>query len=63
MPALGSPAVTSGFSDYLSTKWQKVLVSKGKEKPLLYVRAMRVEDMDTNPYLAVKISGMGQMPQ
>lgn len=62
MPALGSPAVTGGFSDYLSTKWQKVLVSRGKERVLLYVRAMRVENMDTNPFLAVKISGMGFMP-
>src|SRR6185312_11057626 len=56
------PATTTGFSDYLSTKWQKVLVSKGgKERPLLYPRAMRVQDMDVNPYLAVKLSGMGVM--
>lgn len=57
------PAMTNGFADYLSTKWQKVLVNVGKEKPLLYPRAVRVEDMDTNPFLSVKISGMGQMPQ
>lgn len=57
------PAMTNGFSDYLSTKWQRVLVNVGKEKPLLYPRAVRVEDMDTNPFLSVKISGMGQMPQ
>jgi len=56
------PATTTGFSDYLYTKWQKVLVSKGgKERPLLYPRAMRVQDMDVNPYLAVKLSGMGVM--
>lgn len=61
--ALGSPAVTAGFADYLTTKWQKVLLSRGKPYPLLYPRAMRVEDMDTNPYLAVKISGLQQMPQ
>jgi len=30
--------------------------------PLLYTRCFRVEDMDTNPYLAVKISGMPVQP-
>jgi hypothetical protein len=38
------------------------LVNVQKEFPLLYTRAFRVEDMDTNPYLAVKISGMPVTP-
>lgn len=59
---LGSPAVTAGFSDYLSTKWQKVLVNVGKMVPPLYTMAEMVTDMEVNPSLAVKISGLGQMP-
>lgn len=59
---LGSPAVTTGFSDYLSTKWQRVLVNVGKTYPTMYTMVMDVVDMDTNPWLQVKISGMGQMP-
>jgi len=59
---LGQPAMTTGFADYLSTKWQRVLVNVGKRYPLMYVLAMKVTDMDTNPYLSVKISGLGAMP-
>ena len=55
-------AVTAAFSDYLSTKWQKVLVNVQKEYPLMHPRVFRVENMDTNPYLAVKISGMPVTP-
>lgn len=55
-------AVTASYGDYLSTKWQKVLVNVQKEYPLMYTRVFRVEDMTTNPYLAVKISGMPITP-
>lgn len=58
----GGPALSNAFSDYLSTKWAKVQVAYGKTHPRMYPQVMRVQDMEVNPYLAVKISGMGTMP-
>lgn len=56
------PAVTSAFSDLLSTKFQTYLVNVGKEYPRLWPRWIKSVDMETNPYISSKISGMGQQP-
>ena len=56
------PAVTSAFSDLLSTRFQTYLVNVGKEYPRLWPRWIKSVDMETNPYISSKISGMGQQP-
>lgn len=56
------PANTTGFAPLLATTYQKTLLSVGKEKPLLYPRAIRVDDMPVNPWTALKVSGLGAMP-
>lgn len=52
------PAVTSAFSDLLSTRFQTFLVNTGKEVPRLWPQWIASEEMDTNPYISEKISGM-----
>jgi len=52
------PAVTSAFADLLSTKFQKFLVNVGKAVPRLWPQWIASEEMDTNPYISEKISGM-----
>ena len=52
------PAVTSAFADLLSTKFQTFLVNVGKEVPRLWPQWIASEEMDTNPYISEKISGM-----
>src|SRR5271168_1620710 len=52
------PAVTSAFSDLLSTKFQTFLVNTGKELPRLWTQWIASEEMDTNPFISEKISGM-----
>jgi Mu-like prophage major head subunit gpT len=52
------PAVTSAFSDLLSTKFQTFLVNTGREVPRLWPQWFTSEEMDTNPYISEKISGM-----
>jgi hypothetical protein len=54
------PAVTSAFADLLSTKFQTFLVNTGKEYRRLWPEWFKQVDMDTNPYISEKISGMGQ---
>lgn len=53
------PAVTSAFADLLSTRFQTYLVNVGKEYPRLWPRYLRSAEMETNPYISAKISGMG----
>lgn len=53
------PAITSAFADLLSTKFARFLVNTGKETPRLWPRWIKSTEMDTNPYLSEKISGMG----
>lgn len=57
------PATTSGYANFIGTQFQKVLIARGKKKPLIYPKLMRVEDMDVNPYQSIKMSGMGPIPQ
>ena len=52
------PAVTSAFADLLSTKFQTFLVNVGRELPRLWPQWITSEEMDTNPYISEKISGM-----
>lgn len=54
------PAVTSAFADLLSTKFQTFLISTGKEFRRLWPEWVKAVDMDTNPWISEKISGMGQ---
>jgi len=54
------PAVTSAFADLLSTKFQTFLVNTGKDFRRLWPEWFPQMDMDTNPYISEKISGMGQ---
>lgn len=54
------PAVTSAFADLLSTKFQTFLVNVGKEYPRMWPMWIKSTDMETNPYISEKISGMGQ---
>jgi len=53
------PAVTSAFADLLSTRFQTFLVNTGKEYRRLWPEWFKAVDMDTNPYISEKISGMG----
>lgn len=53
------PAVTSAFADLLSTKFQVFLVNVGKEYPRVWPNFLKSVDMETNPYISEKISGMG----
>lgn len=55
------PAVTSAFADLLGTKFQTFLVNVGKEEPRQWTQWIKSVDMETNPYLSEKISGMGAM--
>jgi hypothetical protein len=52
------PAVTTAFADLLSTKFQTYLVNIGKEYPRIWPRWFKSVDMETNPYISEKISGM-----
>lgn len=54
------PAVTSAFADLLSTKFQTFLVNVGREVPRLWPQWIAAQEMDTNPYISEKISGMPQ---
>ena len=54
------PAVTSAFADLLSTKFQLFLVNTGKDFRRLWPEWFPQMDMDTNPHISEKISGMGQ---
>lgn len=56
------PAVTSAFADLLGTRFQTYLVNVGKEYPRLWSRWLKGVDMETNPYISAKISGMGIQP-
>ena len=52
------PAVTSAFADLTSTKFQTFLVSVGKDFPRIWPRWISSMEMDTNPFISEKISGM-----
>lgn len=53
------PAVTSAFADLTKTNFQTYLVNVGKEYPRTWPRWFKSVDMETNPYISNKISGMG----
>ncbi len=52
------PAVTSAFSALLSTQYQTFLVNVGKEYPRIWPSIFKSSDMETNPYISDKITGM-----
>jgi hypothetical protein len=52
------PAVTSAFADLTSTKFQIFLVNVGRDYPRLWPRWIDSMEMDTNPFISEKISGM-----
>lgn len=52
------PAVTSAFAALLSTQYQTFLVNVGKEYPRIWPQWFKSMDMETNPYISDKITGM-----
>lgn len=52
------PAVTSAFADLTSTKFQTFLVNVGRDYPRIWPRWIKSMEMDTNPFISEKISGM-----
>jgi hypothetical protein len=56
------PAVTSAFAATLSTQYQTFLVNVGKSYPRLWPVWFKSMDMETNPYISDKISGVGSEP-
>ena len=52
------PAVTSAFADLTSTKFQIFLANVGRDYPRLWPRWMKAMEMDTNPFISEKISGL-----
>lgn len=52
------PAVTTAFADLTSTKFQAFLVNVGKDYPRIWPRWIKAMEMDTNPFITEKISGM-----
>lgn len=53
------PAVTTAFANLLSTQFQSFLVNVGKETPRLWPMWLAEDDMEVNPSIYAKISGMG----
>src|SRR5260370_39919486 len=57
------PAATPGFSNWLWTKFQSVLLDVGKEGPLEYPMWLTGRDMLVNPETYLQATALGAMPQ
>jgi len=52
------PAVTSAFADLLSTRFQRFLLNVGREYPRTWPNWIKATEMETNPYISAKMSGI-----
>lgn len=53
------PVLTSAYADLQSTRFQTILVDYGKQKPRQWPLWIKSSEMDVNPTISAKISGLG----